>query len=110
MQYPAINLGNAPKTMKYRDGGGKWTNITPPGQRECVIHSVEVSPHANGTVYVRANRFKFNELGSYTYQTTDYGATWTHLVEKMTDDFIRVIREDQKTPGLLYAGAESGRL
>jgi len=91
-----------------RDGGKKWDNITPPGLPECVIHSVEVSPHSNGTIYVCANRFKFNEFGSFTYKTTDYGTTWVRIAEKMTDDFIKVIREDKKTPGLLYAGAENG--
>lgn len=91
-----------------RDGGKTWTNITPPGLPESVVHSLEVSPHANGTLYVCANRFKFNDFATYTYKTTNYGANWTRLAEKMADDFIRVIREDQKTPGLLYIGAENG--
>ncbi len=92
-----------------RDGGKSWQNVTPAGLPECMIHSIEVSPHDKGTVYISASRYKFNDMTSYTYRSNDYGKTWTRIsngVDK--EDFIKVIREDRKVKDLLYAGAERG--
>ena len=92
-----------------RDGGKTWTNITPSGLPETMIHAIEVSPHDKGTVYFASTRYKFNDLANYSYRSTDYGATWTKIGDDIQkDDFFRVIREDPKTPGILYAGAERG--
>jgi hypothetical protein len=44
-----------------------------------------------------------------TYKSTDYGKTWTKIGNGVdADDFIKVIREDKKVKGLLYAGSERG--
>jgi photosystem II stability/assembly factor-like uncharacterized protein len=92
-----------------RDGGATWKNITPAGLPESMIHSIEVSPHVKGTAYVSASRYKFNDYATYTYKTTDYGATWTRIGSGIeADDFIKVIREDKKEKDVLYAGAERG--
>jgi hypothetical protein len=41
------------------------------------------------------------------YKTTDYGKTWVSINQGIgKDDYLRVIREDLKVPGLLYGGAE----
>jgi photosystem II stability/assembly factor-like uncharacterized protein len=91
------------------DGGQNWKNITPPGLPESLINSIELSPHDNGTAFISATRYKLNDYSSYTYKTTDYGKTWIKITEGVQpDDFIRVIREDKKIKGLLYAGAERG--
>jgi hypothetical protein len=91
------------------DGGKNWKNITPPGLPECMINSIELSPHAKGTAYISATRYKFNDYTSYTYKTVDYGKTWTKIATGVdSDDFIRVIREDKKNQDLLYAGSERG--
>lgn len=92
-----------------KDGGTNWLNITPPGLKECLIHSIELSPHDKGTAYISATRYKFNDFASYTYKTTDYGKTWARIDNGIEpDDFIRVIREDKKIKDLLYAGSERG--
>ncbi len=92
-----------------RDNGKTWQNITPDGLPECSIHSIEISPHDKGTAYIAANRYKFNDFASYTYKTTDYGKTWTRIADGIrSDDFLKVVREDPKTKGLLYGGAERG--
>jgi photosystem II stability/assembly factor-like uncharacterized protein len=92
-----------------RDNGVSWQNITPPDLPESTVHAIEVSPHHAGTAYVCANRFKFNDLKSYTYKTTDYGKSWTLINTGIdADDYLRVLREDPKVPGLLYGGAERG--
>jgi hypothetical protein len=89
------------------DGGKTWKNVTPNGLPEALINSIEVSPHDKGTAYISATRYKFNDYGSYAYKTTDYGKSWTKINNGVQpDDFIRVIREDRKKKGLLYAGSE----
>ena len=92
-----------------KDNGKTWQNITPAGLPECIIHAIEVSPHDKGTAYITGTRYKFNDFGSYTYKTTDYGKSWTRIANGVrSDDFLKVIREDPKTKGLLYGGAERG--
>ncbi len=74
---------------------------------ECLVQSIEVSPHDKGTAYISATRYKLNDYGSYAYKTTDYGKTWTKINTGIqADDFLRVIREDKKVKGLLYGGSE----
>ncbi|MBY0476168.1 MAG: hypothetical protein K2Q24_00835 [Chitinophagaceae bacterium] len=91
------------------NAGNSWSNVTPTGLQESMVHSIELSPHDKATAYVCATRYKFNDYGSYTYKTTDYGKTWTKISAGVdADDFIRVIREDKKVKGLLYAGSERG--
>jgi photosystem II stability/assembly factor-like uncharacterized protein len=92
-----------------RDGGKTWKNVTPAGLPESNIHSIEVSRHDRGTVYISATRYKFNDYASYTYKSSDYGVTWTKITSGVdNDDFIKVIREDVKVKDLLYAGSERG--
>ena len=74
-----------------------------------MIHSIEVSPHDAATVYISASRYKFSDYSNMTYKSTDYGKSWTKIGNGVdADDFIKVIREDKKVKGLLYAGSERG--
>lgn len=92
-----------------RDGGKNWTNISPTGLPESMIQSIEVSPHAPGTAYIAATRYKFNDFSPLSYKTTDYGKTWTAISKGIDeDDFLKVIREDPQQANLLYGGAERG--
>lgn len=91
------------------DGGATWKNITPSGLEECLINSIDVSPHDKGTAYIAATRYKFNDFANYSYKTIDYGKTWTKINNGIApNDFLRVIREDKKIKNLLYGGAERG--
>jgi len=93
-----------------KNGGENWENVTPPGLEEGIINSIEVSPHNASTVYVTVMRYKFMDLKPYVFKTTDYGKTWSKIVNGITDEhtFVRVVREDPKRKGLLYAGTETG--
>ena len=93
-----------------KDGGENWVNITPPVLEEGIINSIEVSPHDPATAYIAVMRYKFMDLKPYIFKTTDYGNTWSKIVSGITDEhtFVRVVREDPKRKGLLYAGTETG--
>ncbi|MEJ2584480.1 MAG: glycosyl hydrolase, partial [Robiginitalea sp.] len=93
-----------------RDGGASWQNVTPEGMAEGIVNSIEVSPHDPATAYITLMRYKFMDLKPYIYKTTDYGQSWNLIVQGLHDPhgFVRVVREDPKRPGLLYAGTETG--
>jgi len=93
-----------------RDGGQNWDRITPPDLPEFArISLIEASPHQNGVAYLAANRYQMGDRTPYLYKTADFGKTWQKIVTGIPDtDFPRVIREDIKRRGLLYAGTEHG--
>jgi len=93
-----------------RDGGKKWDNVTPRGIPEWIqINSIEASPHDPAKAYIAATMYKSDDLRPYLYRTTDYGKTWTKIVNGIDGAaFTRVVREDPNRKGLLFAGTETG--
>ncbi len=93
-----------------QDGGANWENVTPSNMPEWnMINSIEPSAHDEGTCYVAATRYKLGDFKPYLYKTTDYGKTWTKITNGINEEhFTRVLREDPKKQGLLYAGTETG--
>ena len=93
-----------------KDGGGNWSNITPKGLPDGIINSIEVSPHDPASAYIAVMRYKSMDLKPYIYKTSNYGQTWTKIVNGFKDPhtFVRVVRADKKVKGLLYAGTETG--
>lgn len=95
-----------------RDGGGHWENVTPPKTimpEWIMVNEIDASPTDKGTAYVAATNFKWDDFHPYLYRTSDYGKTWTKIVDGIpATEFTRVIRADPKKRGLLYAGTERG--
>ncbi|NBW36165.1 MAG: glycosyl hydrolase [Cytophagia bacterium] len=115
-EYPSTNLAYAPKKMKYRFN---WNAplINSPHDPKVMYHAANVLfKTINGGLSwevispdISASRYKFNDYGNLTYKSVDYGKSWTKIGAGVeADDFIKVIREDKKVKGLLYAGAERG--
>ncbi|MEM7204329.1 MAG: hypothetical protein AAF628_28980 [Planctomycetota bacterium] len=95
-----------------RDGGATWRNVTPdlpPGGR---VQTVEPSPHRPGKAYVAVLRYQLGDWRPHLYRTEDYGASWTRLCNGANgipdDSPTRVVREDPRREGLLFAGTEFG--
>ncbi|MDT8414933.1 MAG: glycosyl hydrolase, partial [Flavobacteriaceae bacterium] len=93
-----------------QDGGKNWENVTPKNMPEwMMINSVEPSVFDAGTCYVAGTRYKLGDFEPYLYKTTDFGKTWTLITNGIAKEhFTRVVREDPKQKGLLYAGTENG--
>ncbi len=93
-----------------RDAGKTWTNVTPKDMGDFTrVSIIDPSPHAAGTAYVAANRYQQDDFAPLLFKTTDFGATWTKIVNGIApSDFTRAIREDPVRKGMLYAGTEHG--
>ena len=93
-----------------RDGGENWENVTPKEMPEwMMINSIEPSAFDAGTCYVAGTKYKSGDFAPYLYKTSDYGKTWTKITNGINPEhFTRVLREDPKQKGLLYAGTETG--
>ena len=101
-----------------RDGGGEWSDVTPPDMPPHTrVMSVEVSPHDPARTLVAGIRYEMDDRAPYAWRTDDYGTTWTRIGGGTGDGigvgipdgaFVRVLREDPRRAGLLYAGTERG--
>jgi photosystem II stability/assembly factor-like uncharacterized protein len=93
-----------------RDEGKNWENVTPKDMPEwSLISQIDASHHDAGTAYVAVDRHRLDDLSPLIYKTHDYGKTWTKITNGIpTGAFVRVVREDPKVKGLLYAGTETG--
>jgi len=93
-----------------QDGGKTWSNVTPKGMPEwMMINSVEPSVFDAGTCYIAGTKYKTGDFAPYLYKTSDYGKTWQKITNGIASEhFTRVVREDPKRKGLLYAGTETG--
>lgn len=92
-----------------QDGGASWSNVTPPGIGEALINSIDVSPHDPATAYIAVTKYKFNDFTPLIYKTNDFGKSWKKITAGIgKEHYVRVVREDYQTPGLLYAGTEVG--
>ncbi len=96
-----------------RDGGTTWTDITPPDMPQpATVNRIDASPHAPGTAFLAAYRYRLDDFRPFVYATRDFGATWAFLTDGANglppDRPTRVVREDPERAGLLYAGTEFG--
>jgi photosystem II stability/assembly factor-like uncharacterized protein len=95
-----------------RDEGKNWTDVTPkqiPAFSR--VSQIEASPHDPATAYVAYDRHQNDEYRPLIFKTSDYGRTWTKITGGIADGaIVRVVREDPKRKGLVYAGTETGVL
>lgn len=92
------------------DAGKTWRDTTPEDLPEwSLISFIEPSAHRPGTAYLVATRYRLDDFSPYAFRTDDNGQTWVSISSSLpTSDYVRVIREDPRRPGLLYLGTESG--
>ena len=93
-----------------RDGGKNWVNITPSGMPDFGrVSQIDASAFDDGTAYVSVRRPLLNDFAPYIFRTTDFGRTWTTIVNGIrADDYIHAVREDKNRRGLLYAAGQHG--
>ena len=94
-----------------RDGGKSWTNVNqfktlPAGSW---IPQIQVSDTNAGEAWVVANNYRRNDYSAHAYHTTDYGKSWTRIVDdSQIKGFVLSIVQDHKEPNLMFLGTDVG--
>jgi photosystem II stability/assembly factor-like uncharacterized protein len=93
-----------------RDGGKSWSNMTPSELTDwSKISLIEASHFDPAVAYAAVDRSIRDDRAPYIYRTRDYGKTWQVVANGLSAPaFVRAVREDPKTRGLLFAGTEFG--
>jgi photosystem II stability/assembly factor-like uncharacterized protein len=93
-----------------RDGGKTWKDVTPQGLSDwSKISLIEASHFDPAVAYAAVDRERLDDQTPYIYRTRDYGATWQLVTSGIAAPaFLRAIREDPQSKGLLFAGTEFG--
>lgn len=90
------------------NGGRSWTllNDNIPDNPRAWVSRIEASAHYPGTAYLSYTAMRRDNFKAYAYKTTDFGKTWTSIVNGIGDEPVNVIREDHKNPNLLFLGTD----
>lgn len=92
-----------------QDNGASWQDITPKNLGETLVNAIEVSPHNPATVYIATTKYKLGDYTPALYKSDNYGKSWKNISAGIPNGaHTRVVREDQNTKGILYAGTELG--
>ncbi len=93
-----------------RDGGKTWTNVTPKAMPEFGrVSIIDASAFDPATAYAAVKRPLLDDKAPYIFRTTDFGRTWTRIVNGIrADDYVHAVREDPTRRGLLYAATQHG--
>ena len=90
------------------DGGLTWSDVTPPAMKAWEKVSIMDASHFDAlTAYAAIDTMRLDDMRPRLYRTHDGGKTWTAITNGLPDGgTTRVVREDPKRKGLLFAGTE----
>ena len=95
-----------------RDGGATWTNFRGkiPGMPVgCWVPQITASRYNAGEAFVVANDYRRGDFKPYIFRTSDYGKTWTRIVdENKVKGYALCIIQDPVEPNLIFVGTENG--
>lgn len=96
-----------------RDAGVHWTNLTRnlPVAGGSWVSWVEAGRTDPAVAYAAIDRHTYGDFAPYVFRTADFGRSWQAIVGPRTDTvngYAWVIKEDPKSPKILYLGTEKG--
>ena len=95
-----------------RDGGKTWTSFygkIPGMPAGCWIPQVKASVYNAGEAFVVANDYRRGDMKPYIFRTTDYGKTWSRMVdENKVKGYALCVLQDPAEPNLIFVGTENG--
>jgi photosystem II stability/assembly factor-like uncharacterized protein len=93
-----------------QDGGKTWKNVTPKEMPDFGrVSQIDASAFNAGAAYVSVKRPLLDDPAPYIFKTTDFGKSWTKIVNGLrADAFVHAVREDPNRKGLLYAATQHG--
>lgn len=91
------------------NGGEHWSAVRPPQMPKwAVVTSIEPSSTEEGTAYLSASRYMWDDFHPYVYKTSDYGKHWTEITTGLPrNQYVNAVRQDPGDPQLLLAGTSS---
>ena len=94
------------------DNGKTWTSFRgkipglPPG---AWIPQIRASRYQAGEAFVVANDYRRGDLKPYIFRTTDFGKTWSRIVdEKKVTGYALSLIQGPVEPNLIFVGTEQG--
>ena len=95
-----------------RDGGKTWTSFRgkiPNMPIGCWIPQIRASRYNAGEAFVVANDYRRGNFQSYIFRTTDFGKTWTRMIDdKKVKGYALCVLQDPVESNLIFAGTEHG--
>lgn len=95
-----------------RDGGKTWTNFRGkiPGMPVgCWVPQIRASRYNAGEAFVVCNDYRRGDFKPYIFRTTDYGKTWTRMIDdKKVIGYALCMIQDPVEPNLIFVGTEQG--
>jgi photosystem II stability/assembly factor-like uncharacterized protein len=105
----ATDDGNVQLT---RDAGKTWTNFRgkiPSLPVGCWIAQIHASRYNAAEAFVVANDYRRGDFKPYIFRTTDFGKTWTRVVdENKVKGYSLCMIQDPVEPNLIFVGTENG--
>jgi photosystem II stability/assembly factor-like uncharacterized protein len=91
------------------NGGASWTNVTPPQVKPWTrIFNIDAGHFDTRTAYAAANTMRIDDPDPHFWRTHDGGKTWKEISAGIAPGNVaNSIREDPRTPGLLYASTDA---
>ena len=96
------------RVWRTRDGGRNWTEIDAGLPYQKWVAELVASRHEESTVYMAQNGKRDDDFAPYLWKSTDYGDTWTSIVNNLPSGPVNVIKEDPENPDVLYVGTDLG--
>lgn len=109
-----IWVGTDDGNLMFTNNGGKtWTNknagiIKSGVPAQAWISSIELSAHNPNTIFVTLDHHMYGDNSTYVVVSNDGGNSFTKFESEEFSGFAHIIREDPKTPSLIFLGTESG--
>ena len=95
-----------------RDGGKTWTNFRgkiPGMPLSCWVPQITASRYNAGEAFVVANDYRRGDFKPYLFRTTDYGKTWTRMIDDgKVNGYVLCMIQDPVEPNLIFVGTEHG--
>ena len=93
-----------------RNSGVAWSNVTPKDMPDFGrVSQIDASKYSAGTAYISVRKPLLNDQKPYIFKTTDFGKTWTKIVNGIrADAYVHAVREDPTRKGMLYAATQHG--
>jgi photosystem II stability/assembly factor-like uncharacterized protein len=94
------------------DGGKTWTNVADNmkgAPKKAWIPQITASEYNAAEAFVVLNNYRVGDYSSYLYYTSNFGKTWTRLIDNQDVwGYVLCFVQDPIEPKLMFAGTEYG--